>query len=38
MALVLLQINIHENEATKALQVDALVLSGYKLNHPSNLA
>ena len=38
MALGLLQINIQEDEATKALQVDTIVLSGYKLAHPSHLA
>ena len=38
MTLDLLQINIHEDEATKTLQVDAIVFSGYKLAHPSNLA
>ena len=38
MALGLLQINIHEDEETKTLQVDTIVLSGYKLAHPSHLA
>ena len=38
MALGLLQINIQEDEATKTLQVDIIVLSGYKLSHPSHLA
>ena len=38
MALGLLQINIQEDEATKTLKVDTIVLSGYKLAHPSHLA
>ena len=33
MALDCLQINIHKDEATKTLQVDAIVLLGYKLAH-----
>ena len=38
MALDLLQINIHEDEATNTFQVSAMVLSGSKLAHPSHLA
>ena len=33
MALDLLQINIHKDEATKTFQVDAIVLLGYKVAH-----
>ena len=38
MALGRLQINIHEDKATKSLQVNVLVLSAYELAHPSHLA